>query len=39
MTRAQFDEMKLGKFRALARYAAAKAPYYSQTVSEHRIDL
>ncbi|MGH8255400.1 MAG: hypothetical protein ACRET0_04240, partial [Steroidobacteraceae bacterium] len=31
--------MKLIKFRSLARYAAAKAPYYSQLVSEHRIDL
>src|SRR5215472_9259346 len=39
MTRAQLEEMKLGKFRALARYAAAKAHYYSQVVSEHRIDL
>jgi phenylacetate-coenzyme A ligase PaaK-like adenylate-forming protein len=39
MTRAQFEEMKLIKFRSLARYAAAKAPYYSQVVSEHRIDL
>src|SRR6185437_4053667 len=39
MTRAQFDEMKLGKFRTLARYAAARAPYYSQIVSERGIDL
>lgn len=39
MTRAQLEEMKLTKFRRLARYAATKAPYYSQVVSEHRIDL
>jgi phenylacetate-CoA ligase len=39
MTRAQLEEMKLIKFRRLARHAAAKAPYYSQVVSEHRIDL
>ncbi len=39
MTRTQFEEMKLVKFRGLARYAAEKSPYYSQVVAEHRIDL
>jgi len=39
LTRAQLEELKLSKFRALMRHAAAHAPYYAQLVAERRLDI
>jgi phenylacetate-coenzyme A ligase PaaK-like adenylate-forming protein len=39
MTRAQFEALKLTKFRALARHANARSPYYARIVRERNIDL
>ena len=38
MPRAQFEEMKLAKFRDLARHACTHSPYYAQAARERRIE-
>ena len=39
MTRAQFEELKLAKFRRLVRHASERSPYYRRIVAERRIDV
>lgn len=38
-TRAEFEAIKLQKFRALARYANLHAPYYADIIRERGIDV
>jgi phenylacetate-CoA ligase len=38
-TRAELNEIKLAKFRTLARHANANAPYYANIIRERAIDL
>jgi phenylacetate-CoA ligase len=39
ITRADVEAAQLQKFRALARHAQARSPYYARIVSERRLDL
>jgi phenylacetate-CoA ligase len=38
MSRAEFDALKLIKFRRLVRHAATHSPYYADIIREHGID-
>lgn len=38
MSRAQFEEFKLGKFRKLVRHAAAHSRYYANIIADRGID-
>lgn len=39
LSRAEFEAARLEKFRAFARHAAARSPYYGEVVAERGIDL
>jgi phenylacetate-CoA ligase len=39
MTRAQFEAMKLDKFRGLLRHARQSSPYYAQLIKERGIEI
>jgi phenylacetate-CoA ligase len=39
MSRAEFEAMKLEKFRKLVRYANERSPYYAQIIRERGINL
>src|SRR5262245_35756611 len=39
MTRAEFEELKLAKFRRLVRHARERSPYYARIVDERGIDV
>ena len=39
MSRADFEAMKLAKFRKLARYVLDASPYYADLIAEREIDV
>src|SRR5882672_2533827 len=39
MTRAEFEELKLAKFRKLVRHARDRSSYYRRIIEERRIDV
>ncbi len=39
LTRAEFEAVRLEKFRALVRWANARSPYYAELIAERGIDL
>jgi phenylacetate-coenzyme A ligase PaaK-like adenylate-forming protein len=39
LTRGQLEELKLAKFRKLARHARDRSPYYRRIIEERRIDV
>src|SRR5690349_15193354 len=39
LTRAEFEQRKLERFRRFVRYVHDRSPYYARIVAERRIDL